>query len=213
MKHATPILLTAAALALTACAGVPPLSTPADYPKLAVKADEADTLLYVKPGVDLRKYAKVHVAPVAVALRGDGAAGAVTDEEARQLAAYAEQALKAQLSQTMALAPAPAADVLSLRLRIIGLEPTSGAQVAMMVPPFALLNMVSAKGPFMGSITLGGELYEGLAAAPSVAFVGTRSRPGIDAAAAFGRWSAVEKVLDKAAERLADDLGGGRPAG
>jgi len=31
-------------------------------------------------------------------------------------------------------------------------------------------------------------------------------KPGIDAASAFGRWSAAEKVLENAAERLATDL-------
>lgn len=31
-------------------------------------------------------------------------------------------------------------------------------------------------------------------------------KPGIDAASAFGRWSAAEKVLEYAAERLATDL-------
>ena len=78
--------------------------------------------------------------------------------------------------------------------------------MVMMVPPFALINMVSPKGLFIGSVTVGGELYEGLAREPSVAFVATRSRPGIDAASAFGRWSAAEKVLENAAERLATDL-------
>jgi hypothetical protein len=66
--------------------------------------------------------------------------------------------------------------------------------------------MVSLKGLFIGLVSVGGELYDGRASAPSVAVVAARSRPGIDAASAFGRWSAAEKVLGNAAERLATDL-------
>lgn len=83
----------------------------------------------------------------------------------------------------------------------------------MMVPPFAMINMLSPKGLFLGSITLAGELYEGSAKEPSVAFVATRSRPGVDASVAFSRWAVAEKIIDNAAERLASDLESERAAG
>ena len=193
-------------LGLSACSTTPAPRAPDDYPRLSVKADEPNTLRFAKPGIDLSSYAKVFVAPVGVHLGEDGARQDVGDAEARAVAAFAERVLKEKLSRTRQLVAAPAPDVLSVRFRIIGLEPTSSVQMVMMVPPFALINMVSPKGLFIGSVTVGGELYEGLAREPSVAFVATRSRPGIDAASAFGRWSAAEKVLENAAERLATDL-------
>jgi len=193
-------------LGLSACSTTPAPRAPDDYPRLDVKADEPNTLVFVKPGIELSRYTKVFVAPVGVQIGEEGARHDVGDAEARAVAAFAERVLKEKLSRTRQLVTAPAPDVLSVRFRIVGLEPTSGAQMVMMVPPFALINMVSPKGLFIGSVTVGGELYEGLASTPSVAFVATRSRPGIDAASAFGRWSAAEKVLENAAERLATDL-------
>lgn len=207
MKPAPTALLAALALTLGACAGSPPLRAPADYPKLTVKADEPNTLIFTKPGLDLSRFSTVFVAPVATEIRSETSSSEVSDAEAQRIALYAEKTLKEQLARKkMTLVAEPGPDVLSVRFRIIGLSPTSSAQVAMMVPPFALINMLSPKGVFMGSITVGGELYEGLATEPSVAFVATRSRPGVDAASAFGRWAAAEKVLDNAAERLATDL-------
>lgn len=197
--------LFALALLVAGCA-TSTLQAPADYPQLSVKADEPNTLFFAKPKLQLGHYRKVHVAPVLVQITDDRGTREVSDAEARQVAAYAEQRLKKVLGATMMLVDQPGPGVLSVRFRITGLEPTSKAQIAMMVPPFAMINMLSPKGTFLGSITLAGALHEGDDSQPSVAFVATRSRPGIDASVAFTRWGVVEKVIDHAAERLADEL-------
>lgn len=194
------------ALALAGCAVKAPTQGPADYPVLSISADEPNTLLFTKPDMNLGGFDKIHVAPVVVFIMGEEQTTKVTTDEARRIGMHAETALKEQLGRYFELADKPAADALGVYFRITELEPTSAAQVAMMVPPFSLVNMFSSKGPFLGSITISGEIYEGLAEQPSVAFLATRSRPGIDAAAAFGRWTVAEKVLDRAAERLATDL-------
>lgn len=206
MKAVTTALIAALAVTTSACTSTAQLRAPADYPKLNLKADESNTLLFTKPDLNLSRFSKVYVAPVGVEIRSESSSSDVSDEEAKKIAVYAETVMKEKLAQKMALMTEPGPDVLSVRLRIIGLSPTSSAQIVMMVPPFALINLLSPKGAFIGTITVGGELYEGLAAEPSVAFVATRSRPGADATSAFGRWSAAEKVLDNAAERLANDL-------
>lgn len=136
MNLETVTLPSALALSLTACSGTPPLRGPADYPTLSIKADEPNTRVFVKPGIDLRRYRKVFVAPVAVQTGEEGARTDVGDDEAKAVARHAGQALKDRLSRS--------------RQRV--------------------------------------------------------AAPGIDAAAAFGRWSAAEKILDNAAERLAADL-------
>jgi hypothetical protein len=182
------------------------IRVPDDYPQLILKADEANTLVFARQHLQLGQYKKAYVAPVLVQIGNEQGTRDVSDAEASKLARYAELRLKENLGKRMTLVNAPATDVLSVRFRILDLEPTSKAQIAMFVPPFAMINMLSPKGAFIGSITLAGELYEGDAREPSVAFVGTRSRPGVDATVAFQRWAVAERIIDNAAERLAGDL-------
>jgi hypothetical protein len=193
-------------LVLAGCAVQPPSQAPDDYPVLSVSADEPNTLLFTHPDMNLGAFDRIHVAPVVVVIRSGDQTTKVTTDEARRIGVRAETALKEQLGKHFELVDKPAADALGVYFRITDLEPTSAAQVVMMMPPFATVNMSSPEGAFLGSITISGEIYEGLADQPSVAFLATRSRPDIDASAAFGRWTVAEKVLDRAAERLATDL-------
>lgn len=197
---------TAAILLLGACSSSGPLVAPEGFPSLSVKADEENTLIFVKPNLNLSKYALIYVAPVRVQMNDGKETKDVTSDEAKALALYTESKLKDNLAKRFYMADAPGDGVLTVQFMIADLEPTSKAQIAMLVPPFALINMVSSKGVFLGSITLAGRLYEGNSTQPSVAFVGLRSRPGIDAGSAFGRWTVAEKVIDGATERLAEDL-------
>lgn len=190
-----------------------PMKAPASYPQLNIKADEANTLLFTKPDLKLGQYSKVYIAPVKVQISNDQGVKDVSDAETATLAAYTERRLKEELGKHATLVNGLAPDVLSVRFMITDLEPTSKAQLVMMVPPFALVNMLSPKGAFLGSITLAGELHEGLESDASVAFVATRSRPGADASVAFSRWAVAERIIDNAAERLASDLAKARETG
>lgn len=189
------------------------LKAPDSYPQLTVKADEANTLLFAKPNLKLGQYTKAYIAPVRVQISNDQGTKDVTDADAQKLAAHTQRRLKEEMGKRLTLVGEPGPGVLTVRFLITDLEPTSKAQLVMMVPPFAMVNMLSPKGVFLGSITLAGELYEGLGEEPSVAFVGTRSRPGVDATVALGRWAVAEKIIDNAAERLAEDLAKSREAG
>lgn len=197
-------------LFLGACSNTAELRAPADYPRLSVKSDEENTLVFTAPDAQFGKFRKVHVGPVRIQTGKGDAMTDVAPEEAQAIATYAGKAFRQALAKDFQVVNQPGADVLSLRFRIIDLEPTKAAQAVMLVPPFALINLASSKGAFTGSITLAGEFYEGNAQRPSAAFVAFRSRPGVDAVAAFGRWTAVEKVIDKGAERLASDLANAR---
>ncbi|NGP53557.1 DUF3313 family protein [Thioalkalivibrio sp. XN8] len=203
--HPWPVL-SVLALTLSGCAVTAPQQGTPDYPVLTVSADEPNTLLFTRPDMQLGGFDKIHVAPVIVAIRGDQQQTEVATDEARRIGMHAETALKEQLGQYFELVDRPAADALGVYFRITELEPTGAAQAAMMLPPFAQVNVLSPKGPSLGSITISGEIYEGLAEQPSVAFLATRGRAGVDATAAFGRWAVAEQVLDRAAARLAQDL-------
>ena len=188
---------------LAACS--PKLTTPEGFPALYVSPDNGNVLIFAKPDLDFSHYRKVLIEPTRVKLPQEGTAAATEDETA-QLAAYVDERLRQSLAKLFEIVDTPADDVLRIRFSIVGAEPTNKAQMVMMVPPFAMVNMVSPKGAFTGSVTLAGEFFDGSSQEASAAFVAYGSRPGIDATVAFRRWDAAKKVIDNVTEQLASDL-------
>lgn len=194
-------------LFLAACTGSHRLAAPPDYPDLYVSPDDGRTLLFTKPNLDLGGYRKIRLHPTRVETQDDQGMHDATETEAQGLATYADGKFREALTaRSFELVEANGDDVLRMQFRILDMKPTSKAQIAMMVPPFAMVNMLSPKGAFTGSVVLAGEFVEGNSTEPSVAFVGYGTRPGVDATVAFRRWDAAKKVIDNAADRLARDL-------
>jgi hypothetical protein len=196
-------------LGLAGCA--PKLATPEGYPTLYVSPENDNVLVFAKPGLDFSPYRRVMLEPTEVHL--PSTAGIDIEAVQKELATYVDRRLNEHLSNSFEIVGTPGPDVLRIRFRIVGAEATSKAQMVMMVPPFSMVNMVSPKGAFTGSVTLAGEFFEGESKEASAAFVAYGSRPGIDATVAFRRWDAAKKVIDKVAERLARDLEALRSAG
>lgn len=192
-------------IVLAGCANLP-LHTPPDFPRLTVDPADENTLVFKAANMNVGRFRKVYVEPVHMLTRVAGESKEVTNAEALELASYARQQFARELGKQFKVVSSPAYDVLRLRFTITDLQPTSAAQVVMLVPPFAMINMLSPRSAFIGSITMAGELFEGNATVPSAAFVAHRSRPGVDATVAFGRWTAARKIIASIAEKLADDL-------
>jgi hypothetical protein len=192
-------------LAIAGCSS-PRLIAPEGFPRMTVDPNDESTLVFAKPGLDLGGYRRVFIEPVRMLSTVASDTSEVKSAEALEIAQFAGKQFADTLGKQFEIVAKPGAGVLRLRFTITDLQPTSAAQVVMMVPPFAMVNMVSPKGAFLGSITLAGEFFEETATDPSVAFVAYRSRPGIDATVAFGRWTVAKKVISNAAERLANDL-------
>jgi len=199
------VTLTLAGLLLALMGCSPKLTTPEGFPTLYVSPDNDNVLVFAKPGLDFSSYRKVMLEPTEVRLPPD-VDGIDIEAVQKELATYVDRKLKEQLSRSFQIVDQPGPDVLRIRFRIVRAEATSKAQLVMMVPPFSMVNMVSPKGAFTGSVTLAGEFFEGDAKDASAAFVAYGSRPAIDATVAFRRWDAAKKVIDKVAERLARDL-------
>ena len=202
--HRSTISITLAVLLLALVGCAPKLATPEGYPTLYVSPDNDNVLVFAKPGLDFSPYRRVMIEPTEVHL--PDAEGIDIEAVQKELANYVDAKLNEKLSRSFEIVAKPAPDVLRIRFRIVGAEATSKAQLVMMVPPFSMVNMVSPKGAFTGSVTLAGEFLEGDSKEASAAFVAYGSRPGIDATVAFRRWDAAKKVIDKVTERLASDL-------
>jgi len=198
-----------AVCALGACA--PKLTAPEGFPALYVSPEDDDVLVFAKPGLDLSAYRKVYLEPTQVRVPGRDTPD-TADAETLELARYVDEKLRENLSRGFELVDRPGTGVLRIRFSVVDAEPTSKAQMIMLVPPFATVNMVSPKGAFTGSVTLGGEFFEGTSREASAAFLAYGSRPGIDASIAFRRWDAAKRVIDKVTARLARDLEALRPA-
>lgn len=207
-RHTITVALVGLLVALAGCA--PKLTTPEGFPALYVSPDNDNVLVFAKPGLDFSHYRMVLLEPPEVRLPPD-VDGVDIEAVQRELATYVDGKLNEHLSGSFQIVDQPAPDVLRIRFRIVGAEATSKAQLVMMVPPFSMVNMMSPRGAFTGSVTLAGEFFEGDAKEASAAFVAYGSRPGIDATVAFRRWDEAKKVIDKVAERLARDLGALRP--
>ena len=207
--HVSKTLLVAltAVATLSGCAK-PILTAPTGYPHLYVSPDDSNVLLFTRPGLDLSGYRKVLLEPTEIQVQDESGVHSAQDAGASEVAAYADRRLREELSRSFELVDAPDRDVLRIRFRILDAQPTSKGQVAMMLPPFSMINMVSPKGIFTGSVTIAGEFREGLSEDMSVAFVAYGTRPGIDASVAFRPWDAAKKVTDRIAVRLARDLEG-----
>lgn len=208
--HRRTITLTLVGLLLALAGCAPKLTTPEGYPTLYVSPDNDNVLVFAKPGLDFSSYRKIMLEPTEVRLPPD-VEGVDIEALQKELATYVDGKLNEHLSRSFQIVDQPGPDVLRIRFRIVGAEATSKAQLVMMVPPFSMVNMVSPKGAFTGSVTLAGEFFEGDATEASAAFVAYGSRPGIDATVAFRRWDAAKKVIDKVTDRLARDLEALRP--
>lgn len=201
------VAASAATFLLAACAGRSQDFVPEDYPELYVSPDDGKTLLFTRPDLDLGRYRRIFLDATVVGSQDDGGERSSKDVDALEIAAYADRRFREALeAESFELVEERGEDVLRMQFRILDVKPTSKAQIAMMVPPFAMVNLVSPKGAFTGSIVLAGEFHEGLDEKPSVAFVAYGSRPGVDATVAFRPWDAAKKVIDNAAVRLARDL-------
>ena len=148
MNRTLALVSIAFAFGLTACSSAPELRAPADYPRLSVKADEENTLSFAEPTAQFGKFKKIYFAPVRIQASDHDSMKDVDPAEAKAVAAYANKAFRQSLSKHYQLADQQAADVLTIRFRIIDLKPTDAAQAVMLVPPFALINLVSSKGAF-----------------------------------------------------------------
>jgi hypothetical protein len=203
------LALTGMLLGLAGCA--PELATPDGHPARYVLPENDNVLVFAEPGPDFSPYRRVMLEPTEVHL--PNAEGIDIEAVQRELAKFVDIKLNEHLSKSFEIVGKPGPDFLRIRFRIVGAEATSKAQLVMMVPPFSMVNMVSPRGAFTGSVTLAGEFFEGESKEASAAFVAYGSRPGIDATVAFRRWDAAKKVIDKMAEFLAQDFEALRSAG
>lgn len=122
------------------------------------------------------------------------------------MASCSRQQFAREPGKQLTVASSSAYDVFRLSLSTTDLQPASAADAVIVVPPFAIINVLIPRSTFIGSTTMAGEPFEGNATVSSTAFVVRRSRSGIDATVASGRWTAARQIIANTAEKLAGAL-------
>ena len=115
---------------LLACAPRPPVHPSGflgDYSDFVRASDESETLIYERPGLDLRPYKRVLLDPVQVALAPEAADRPVNPAQLTALAKYLEDAIVIALRDAYPLAEEPGEDVLRLRAALVDVIPTRPA--------------------------------------------------------------------------------------
>ena len=112
----------------SACALNPPQATPtgylADYSEFVPHPERLGALLYTKPGLDLRRYRRVIVDPVELALSPEAVGRRVNPEDLARLGRYLHDALVIALRNRYPVLEEPGAAVLRLRAAITDVVPT-----------------------------------------------------------------------------------------
>ncbi len=114
-------------LGLSACAPKPPVKPSGylgDYSEFQPAADGSNALRYVKPGLDLARYHKAIIDPVAVALSAESAGQAVNPAELMALSDYMHDALVIALRGAYPVVEEPGEDVLRVRVALTDVIPT-----------------------------------------------------------------------------------------
>jgi hypothetical protein len=206
----------AAALVLTACAGVQPVAYSGipSASQLKQNRDDDSTKVpyrYAAPVVWSR-YSQVIVDPVVIYRGGDNQFGDMNDDDKTVLANYMDKTFASKLSKRFEVATQPSPATLRVKLTLTGAEETTAVIGQFMHFDIAgnLYNGVQAvrggKGAFSGSVSYAVEVYDSSNGRLLKAYVSKQYPNAMNLPAAFGTLSAAKTGLDKGADALVAQL-------
>lgn len=173
---------------------------------------EPDTMRYVNPNVDLRRYTAFIVDPVAIYNGADAQFGDVSDAEKQSLADYMHSEFVKELSKHHRVVSSAGPNVLRIHLTLAGVETTRPAlaTVTHLVPAGLAMNLLKGgtggQGTFMGSVTIAGNFYDSTSN-DLVASVLTRQSPNAMALGGVtSKLGAAREGINEAAEKFASAI-------
>ena len=159
---------------LAGCAGMKPAAEigasaklePADrYPEVR---KTSDTLVYKDTTVDLTKYRRFQLDPVAIYAGQDNDFGSIPDKERQEMADFVRQSFIDAITRDggYPVVTEPAADVVRVKFTLVGMTRTTRSlQALTMLNPIgiginAVKSVTGGEGTFMGNVTLAAEFYD-----------------------------------------------------
>lgn len=203
------IVLAAACLALLAgCNRGQPSQTVATQvtPEGAQLQQVGDgTYVYRTPGIDIKKYHGIYVAPTVIYNGPDAVFDGVTQQDLQNLAALATTDFRRELATKYVVVDQPTATSITLQLTIAGVTRSRpGMDAATKLNPVGLFASVArgAAGKpsaFVGSATLAGEITASSSGEVLGGFVAKRSPQSFDIDAALSTQDAAAAAIGRGA--------------
>lgn len=216
LRSAPLLIISAAALTLTACAGVQPVAYSGIPSAAQLKQNRDDDSAkvpyrYAAPVVWSR-YTQVIIDPIVVYRGEDNQFGDMNDGDRTVLADYMGKTFASKLSKRFAVAAQPSPAALRIRLTLTGAEETTAVIGQFMHFDIAgnLYNGVQAvrggKGAFSGSVSYAVEVYDSSTGRLLKAYVSKQYPNAMNLPAAFGSLTAAKTGLEKGADALVAQL-------
>ncbi len=180
--------------------------------KVQPSQDFHNTLIYVKPGVDAKKYTKFYIEPVQIYRGADAQFGSITEEQKQKMADFIRDEFIKALKKSLKVVDKPGPAVLRIRFTLAGIQETVTplAAVTHALPAGLVVNLgLSAahlKGSFMGSIVFGGEFFDGETGKLEGAFLTNKSPNAMNITTIFTGLDAAKQAVTDAAEKFRETI-------
>jgi hypothetical protein len=167
---------------------------------------------YVKPGLSLTRFTKVLIDPTRVYTGPDAQFVNVSPADRQRFATMLDEALNQELQRAFPIVRKAGADVLRIRVTLLGGTPTKGgiATVTNVMPLGLAANAVKSltgkKGRTTGSILLAVEISDGASGELLAAAVRRGSPDALDIPATLSTTETVKTIAHDVAERLCQRL-------
>jgi len=163
---------------------------------------------YVKPGLDLARYRTVLIEDTQVYTGADAQFDNIKPEDRTHFAALLTQALRSKLATSPGLAARAGADVLRIKVTLLGAQKTTGgvATAAHVMPLGFVTNAIKSvagkRGSLTGSVLLAIEFNDAASGELLAAAVRRAAPDALDIAATTSTTDTVKAVADDIAEKL-----------
>lgn len=172
-----------------------------------------NTLVYVKPGVDAKKYTKFYIDPVQIYRGADAQFGNITEQQKQEMADFIRSEFIRVLKKSFKVVDRPdGTGVLRIRFTLAGVQETviPLAVATHALPAGLVMNLgMSAthmKGSFMGSIVFGGEFFDGETGRLEAAFLTRKSPNAMNITTMFTGLDAAREAITDTAEKFRETL-------
>jgi hypothetical protein len=219
------VLVLAGCLCLAGCAAAPTTGNYSELPdrdRLQPNARFPRSQVYVAEGVTFGQYAQFIIDPVAVYQGADASWNGVSEEAKHEMAQFVRSEFARALQPGYPVVEQPGPGVLRLKFTLVDLELTRPmlATASHLMPVGLAMNLgkgaAGAKGSFMGSVTLAGELIDARTGEVVASFLTVQSPNAMDVGAMTSQTGAARTAITEAAEGFKvtmDRAHAARPAG
>lgn len=169
---------------------------------------KGETWNYHKPGLNLTPYRSILIDPTAVYTGPDAQFDGIAPADRTKFAALLTETLRTELARSPGLASKAGADVLRIKLTLLGAEKTiGGVSTAAHVMPMglatnALKSLTGKKGSMTGSVLLAVELKDSRTGEVLAAAVRRESPDALNIAATLSTEDTVKAIASTVAQAI-----------